>query len=131
MDQTPSPSFADQLVWLFFRLDGRISRATFLLAGLLLAVMQGFMLYRFTLAPQESGESAMWAMGFWAIGIVSIWCSFALGVKRLHDFGKPGILAVSLFIPVIFFVAFIALCAWPGDGGPNAYGPRTNARRTG
>jgi uncharacterized membrane protein YhaH (DUF805 family) len=126
-----SSSFADQLVWLFFKLDGRISRATYLLAGLLLAVIQGFMLYRFTLVPEESGEGAIWALGFWAIGILSIWCGFALGVKRVHDFGKPGVLALALFVPVVLLIAFVVLCVWPGDPGPNAYGPRTNARRSG
>lgn len=122
MDKNPSPSLADRLFWLFFRLDGRIGRWAFFLAFLLLAVLQGLMLYRFAIAPQDSGQSAFWATGFWAVGIVSMWCTFALGVKRVHDFGKPGILALSLFIPVVLLVAFLLLCLWPGDAGPNAYG---------
>lgn len=134
MDQTPSPrqsSIANQLVWLYFKLDGRISRAAYFLAGLLLAVAQGFMLYRFSIVPEESGEGAFWATGFWMVGFLSIWCSFALGVKRVHDFGKPGMLALTLFVPVVLLVAFLIFCLWPGDSGPNAYGPRTNARATG
>ena len=51
----------------------------------------------------------------------------ALGVKRLHDFGKPGIFAVALFIPMVSILAFIVLCLYPGDAGANEYGDRTNA----
>lgn len=126
-----SPKFRDQLIWLFFKVDGRISRMTYLLAGLLLAIAPAFMLYRFTLTPEESSAGAFWALGFWAVFITCIWCSFALGAKRVHDFGKPGFLALTLFIPVVSWIAFIVFCAMPGDAGPNAYGPRTNARATG
>lgn len=128
LDQNPSPSFTEQLFWLFFRLDGRIGRWTFFLAFMLLAVLQGLALYRFAIAPQDTGQSAFWASGFWVIGILSMWCTFALGVKRLHDFGKPGLIALSLFIPFVLLLAFVLLCVWPSDPGPNAYGPRADTR---
>lgn len=131
LGQTPSHNISEQLVWLFFRFDGRISRAAYFLSGLLMAVIQLFMLYRFSLVPEESSEGALWAFGFWVVGFLSIWCGFALGVKRVHDFGKPGALALTLFIPVATLIAFIVFCIWPGDTGANAYGPRTNARSSG
>ena len=46
-----------QLVWLFLRLKGRISRAAYLLAGLLANLIPLFLLYRFTLVPEGSTES--------------------------------------------------------------------------
>lgn len=116
-----------QLTWLFFRLDGRISRAVYLLAGVLANMVPAFLLYRFMLAPEESTSSGIWAFAFFIGGIVSIWSIFALSVKRLHDFGKPGILAVSLFIPVISYIAFIVFCVVPGDEGPNRYAGDTNS----
>ncbi|MFC5584336.1 DUF805 domain-containing protein [Nitratireductor kimnyeongensis] len=116
-----------QIAWLFFGFSGRVSRAAFFLAGMLLAVLQAFALYRFTLAPEGSGASGMWALLFWGIFFVSVFSSVALGVKRLHDFGKPGIFAVSLFIPMVSILAFIVLCLYPGDAGANEYGDRTNA----
>ena len=128
MDQTRSHSLSDQLVWLFFKFDGRVSRAAYFLAGLLMAVAQLFMLYRYGLVAEESGEGAIWAFGFWVVGFLSLWCGFALGVKRVHDFGKPGYFALTLFVPVVTLIAFIVFCLWPGDEGSNAYGPRTNAR---
>ncbi|MEC9244519.1 DUF805 domain-containing protein [Nitratireductor rhodophyticola] len=116
-----------QMAWLFFGFSGRVSRAAFFLAGMLLMVLQIFVLYRFTLAPEGSGASGLWALLFWGLAVVSIFASVALGVKRLHDFGKPGIFAVSLFIPMVSILAFIVLCLYPGDAGANEYGDRTNA----
>jgi uncharacterized membrane protein YhaH (DUF805 family) len=40
--------------------------------------------------------------------------------------GKPAILAVVLFIPVVSIIAFVIICALPGNPGPNQYGQRTN-----
>lgn len=114
-------------IWLFFRFTGRVGRVVYFLAGLLLAVVQAFFLYRFMQVPETSTAGQMWASLFWIAVIASVWSNVALGVKRLHDFDKPGIVAVSLFIPVISIVAFIALCLIPGDPGPNRYGPAPNA----
>jgi uncharacterized membrane protein YhaH (DUF805 family) len=116
-----------QLSWLFFSLSGRVSRSAYFLAGLLLAIAQAFPLYRFMLAPEESTTAQMWAAVFGVVFFASLWCNVALAVKRLHDFGRPGILAVSLFIPVISIIAFLVLCFFPGDPGRNKYGGRTNA----
>lgn len=116
-----------QITWLFFGFSGRVSRAAFLLAGLLLAVLQTFVLYRFTLTPEGSSASGMWALSFWALFFVSVYSSLALGAKRFHDFGKPGIFSVLLLIPMVSLVAFVALCLYPGDRGANEYGSTTNA----
>lgn len=118
-----------QLIWLFFRFSGRVSRAAYFLAGLLLAIVQAFLLYRFTLVPEDSAEGQMWAVAFWVAVLAALWSNVALGVKRLHDFGKPGIVAAALFIPIVSIAAFVALCVFPGDPGPNRYGARTNAPR--
>lgn len=110
-------------------MSGRVSRAAYFLAGLLLAIISAFFLYRFMLVAEGAaqGEGQMWELAFRVAFVVSIWSNVALGVKRLHDFGRPGIFAASLFIPVVSIVAFVVLCFFPGDPGPNKYGPRTNA----
>ena len=117
----------DKLLWLFFRFSGRVSRAAYFLAGLLLAIIQAFLLYRFTLVAEGTSESQTWATAFWVVMLVSLWANVALSVKRLHDIGKPGIIAAALFIPVISIIAFIALCLIPGNPGPNQYGRHPNA----
>ena len=112
----------DQLVWLFLRFSGRVGRAAFFLAGLLLAVLQMFFLYRFTLLPPESHAAQLWALAFWVVFLVSVWSNVALGVKRLHDIDKPGLYAASLFIPILSIFVFIALCFKKGTPGPNQFG---------
>lgn len=116
-----------QLFWLFLSFSGRVGRAAYFLAGLLLAVVQAFLLYRFTLVPEDSTAGQMWAVAFWFAVLVSVWSNTALGVKRLHDIGWPGIVAAALFIPIVSIAAFIALCLMPGDPGPNRYGRHSNA----
>ncbi len=117
-----------QLIWLFFGISGRVSRAAYFLGGLLLLVVQMFPLYRFTLVPEESAQAQTWAMVFGLVVLVSIWSNIALTIKRLHDVNRPGFLALTLFIPVISILVFIALCFYPGDPGPNKYGQATNSR---
>jgi uncharacterized membrane protein YhaH (DUF805 family) len=125
-DRTLLPE-KDKLLWLFFRFSGRVSRAAYFLAGLLLAIVQAFLLYRFTLVPEGTSESQGWAAAFWLVMLVSLWANVALSVKRLHDIGRPGIIAAALFIPVISIIAFIAFCLVPGNPGPNRYGNKPNA----
>ena len=115
------------LIWLFFKTSGRVSRAAYFLGGLLVAIVQAFPLYRFTLVPEGSPESNMWSFIFLVAFLASLWSNIVLAVKRLHDLGKPGIAALVLFVPVVSIVAFLVFCLFPGQPGPNRYGPRTNA----
>jgi uncharacterized membrane protein YhaH (DUF805 family) len=116
-----------QLTWLFFKTSGRVSRAAYFLGGLLVAIAQALPLYRFTLVPEGTSESETWALLFMAAFLVSLWSNVALAVKRLHDLNRPGLVALVLFVPVVSIVAFLVLCLFPGDRGPNRYGARTNA----
>lgn len=114
------------IVWLFFGISGRVSRLAYFLAGLFLAIVQAFLLYRFTLVPEDSTAGQFWAFLFWVAVVLSIWSNVALGIKRLHDMARPGIFAVALFIPVVSILAFVILCLFPGTNGPNQYGQDTN-----
>jgi uncharacterized membrane protein YhaH (DUF805 family) len=118
-----------QLLWLFFGVSGRLSRAPYFLAGLLAQLVPAFVLYRFTLTPESSGISEALAVIFWVVLILSIWSSITLGIKRLHDFGQPGIVAASLLVPVVSYLVFVFLCFYPGDAGPNRFGAFTNSSR--
>ena len=124
-DRTRLPD-SSNLTWLFFKISGRVSRAAYFLGGLLVAIIQAFPLYRFTLVPEGSAESNMWSFIFFIAFIASLWSNIALAVKRLHDLDKPGIAALILFVPVVSIIAFLVLCLFPGQPGPNRYGRRTN-----
>lgn len=116
----------NQFIWLFFRFSGRVGRAAYFLGGLLLAIIQVFLLYRFTLVAEDSTAGQMWALLFWLSVLVALWSNVALGVKRLHDIDRPGLLAAALFIPVVSIIAFFALCVIAGTPGPNRYGSGVN-----
>jgi uncharacterized membrane protein YhaH (DUF805 family) len=116
-----------QLIWLFFGVSGRLARAPYFLAGLFAQLVPAFVLYRFTLVPETSGSSEVLATIFWLALLVSVWSNITLGIKRLHDFGQPGIVAVSLLVPVVSYSVFVFLCFYPGDTGPNRFGAYTNS----
>lgn len=47
----------------------------------------------------------------------------AVSVRRYHDTGRTGWLALLLFVPLINLLGLALLCA-PGTTGPNRYGPQ-------
>lgn len=112
-------------VWLFFGFSGRISRRSYFLSGLLLLIVQIFLLYRFTAVEEGTDASAFWAMMFTLAAIVSVISNIALTAKRLHDVDRPGWLAV-LFLIAGFFM-YVFLCFLPGSPGANRYGEATNS----
>ena len=127
------------MLWVFFGFRGRIGPQTFFLAGLLIFITQGWLLY---MAPAHSLDGLMpgapvsaaetvwtpageiWAGTFAVFSILEIWAYVALTAKRLHDFGKPTAVAL-IAIPLGFFLLPI-LPFFKGDPGPNRYGERTN-----
>ena len=115
------------MTWLFFGFSGRISRAAYLLAGLLMMITVVFIVYRMMLTQQSGAGGGFWESVLSVVMIASLWAQAALGAKRMHDLGKPGIFAALLFVPMFNFVAFVALCLIPGQPGPNQYGETTNA----
>lgn len=117
----------NQMTWLFFGFSGRISRLAYLLAGLLMMIIVVFLSYRGMLAAEAGGSGSIWDVPLSVVLIASLWAQAALGAKRMHDIGRPGIFAVLLFVPLFNFIAFVALCLLPGNPGPNEYGRVTNA----
>jgi uncharacterized membrane protein YhaH (DUF805 family) len=124
-----APLDRPQLLWLFFGVSGRLSRAPYFLAGLFAQLVPAFVLYRFTLVPEASGSSEMLATIFWVALLVSVWSNITLGIKRLHDLGQPGIVAAALLVPVVSYFVFIFLCFYPGTAGQNRFGAYTNSPR--
>lgn len=118
---------SNQIFWLFFSFSGRVSRAAYFLAGMLMMIIVVFLVYRVTLAQQAGVSSAGWDTALVVALLVSLWTQAALGAKRLHDLGKPGLYAALLFVPLFNFLVFVALCLMPGTPGANQFGRYTNA----
>ena len=89
------------LVILLFSFHGRIGRAAYWSGGL--AVLMAFYLgYMASLAPlfsDDAGSRALAAIAGPLIGL-SLFCGGALSVKRLHDRGRSGWLALLLMGPL-------------------------------
>jgi uncharacterized membrane protein YhaH (DUF805 family) len=49
--------------------------------------------------------------------------SIAAVVRRLHDTGKSGLLALLMLIPIIGAIILIVMCIPEGDTAANEYGP--------
>lgn len=113
-------------VWLFLKLGGRLSRKAYALAAALVIVWQAFVIYRISIAEEDSTAISIWSIGLFLTFPLILWALFALSVKRLHDIGKPGALAVLQFIPMLSAIVFVVLCLIPGDKGANQYGEASN-----
>ncbi|WP_099865797.1 DUF805 domain-containing protein [Pararhizobium haloflavum] len=113
--------------WLLFSPSGRIGRKLFILGWLLLTAMNGFML-SVLLAQDEGGAGlAVWTIVALGAGVITVWASAMLSVKRLHDVDMAGALAVLIFVPALSILVLVALAVWPGTQGPNSFGTKRDA----
>jgi uncharacterized membrane protein YhaH (DUF805 family) len=56
-------------------------------------------------------------------GLAVLLPGIAVGVRRLHDIGKSGVLLLLALIPCIGAIILIIWFVKEGDPGPNQYGP--------
>ncbi len=102
---------------LYFSFDGRISRQTFWINGVLVAVAVGLLVSLFDAAFQADG------------GLVGIYMlllilpSLALQAKRWHDRDKSGWWALIGLIPIVGPIwSLVELGFFPGTPGENRFG---------
>ncbi|MBO6717864.1 MAG: DUF805 domain-containing protein [Rhizobiaceae bacterium] len=110
---------------MFFGLSGRISRAAYFLAGLLLYLARFFPVYRILINSGSDGAQTFWGGAFLLTIGITLVCHIALAVKRLHDLNASGWFALVFLVGDFLF--YLALCLVPGTQGSNTYGSRTNA----
>lgn len=68
-------------------------------------------------------EGSAWLLPvFGVMGLVGLWSSLALTVKRWHDVGMTGWFAMLTLPPFANFMMFVLLCLLPGTTGPNRFG---------
>jgi len=70
-----------------------------------------------------SGDETVETIATFVLYIPLLWVSLAVQVKRWHDRGKPGTMALIGLIPCIGGIwVFIECGCLPGDPRPNVYG---------
>jgi uncharacterized membrane protein YhaH (DUF805 family) len=118
--------------WLFFSLNGRITRGQFWTASILTyASYLGFLVAMNVFAGVLRYDALK--IGVLLSGAaVYIWSMFAIHVKRWHDRGKPGIWVLLFMLPILgpLWILF-ELGFLPGNSSTNEFGPpdETNQRR--
>lgn len=117
------------VLWALFRFSGRINREEYWWAN---AVLLGVSLVAFRLVFADTVEVTQEGQillpeslmpSFMLVMLASLYVTFAISVKRLHDLGWPGIVAAVFLFPAIGLIAFVVLGLLKGDDKPNKYGP--------
>jgi uncharacterized membrane protein YhaH (DUF805 family) len=102
-------------------MSGRISRHVYWLAYVLFVSVSGVVIGQI-LGGEQASFSRIAETGGLIVLLVTVYANLAVTVKRLHDVGYSGFLAVAMFIPLVNLGFTIWIGILPGTAGPNAYG---------
>lgn len=116
---------ANPYAWLFFGFSGRVNRAAYIPAGLLLYLARFYPVYRIIAAEGQESVQTVWGGVFLIVLGVTLIMHLALAVKRLHDMNASG--WFSLLFLVGDFLVYLVLCIAPGTQGPNRFAATTNS----
>ena len=107
--------------WIMFSFEGRVNRTIYWIyyVAILSVVYWGIFLL-FNLIGGEQGANIGYVVG----SLVTIWSSVAIGVKRCHDRGRPGLFVLLAFLPLVNIWYFIEVAFLAGVEGPNEYGDK-------
>jgi uncharacterized membrane protein YhaH (DUF805 family) len=104
--------------WLFFSFEGRINRAKFWLGIVVLWAI----VWVLAIIAAAANSGFLWGLVA-ILGVVIIWPSLALSIKRWHDRNKSGWWVLIGLVPIIGGLwALIETGFLPGTIGPNEYG---------
>jgi uncharacterized membrane protein YhaH (DUF805 family) len=102
---------------LFFSTHGRIARREFWAGSLMLMALSGVLTYVLY------GQDVAWPGIFSIVGMLLVWPTWCVNIKRMHDRGKSGIWAIFYFIPFVGYIWWIFdLWLLAGSDGPNMFG---------
>ena len=117
---------------LLFGVHGRVNRAKFWLVALGIFVLEViiFAAVGGSTAMSADPQQAMANIGpvagiiLFVFGVVALWISIAVAIKRYHDRNKSGWWVLIVFVPIIGGLWYLIECGFlRGTPGPNNYGP--------
>lgn len=116
------------LLWAMLQFNGRMNREEYwwangALFGSTLVVF--YMIFGSHISLSDTNEVLLpdhMMSQFFMIMLASLYVTFAISVKRLHDLGAPGLVAVVFVFPVIGILAFLLLGILKGQPHDNKYG---------
>lgn len=118
------------LLWALLQFKGRMNREEYWWAnGALFGVtlLMFYAIFGSHIAISETNEILLpdhMMSQFFLIMLASIYVTLAISVKRLHDIGAPGFVAVVFVFPFIGVIAFVLLGLFKGQQKDNKYGPQ-------
>ncbi|AUX40064.1 uncharacterized protein SOCE26_014600 [Sorangium cellulosum] len=135
--QVESASISNEMSWrqIWFSFEGRISRSTFWLKGVLplYGILVAFcIVYGILAVVVEQVQSEALSTSATVLGMILLvvglcvffWIQLAIYVKRWHDRGKSGWWQLIALIPYLGSLwAFIECGCLAGNPGPNQFGP--------
>ena len=118
---TPRTRRPSPIAWLFLSFRGRVSRQVYWLTfGYMVSVVA---VVTGQLLGEQEGIFFQLAQVAWPFVILgTVYVQLSVSVKRLHDMGYSGLLALASFVPFVNFLFTIWVGLPPGTDGPNAYG---------
>ncbi len=96
------------LRWFLFSFEGRIGRLPWWIYALFYALLSAF----FDAGSRGSSNDDLPPLVMAvlvAIGVIAVWSSIAVGVKRLHDIDKSGWWMLLLFVPIVGALALFVM----------------------
>jgi len=110
--------------WLLFSPSGRCGRQTFALGWLFWMMVNSGVLTKLLTAAEDDPSMGLWSTVFFATFGLSAISTLMLTIKRVHDLGLPGVMALSIFVPGVSLVVLVLLCVWPTTDNADRYGAR-------
>ncbi|MEM9331303.1 MAG: DUF805 domain-containing protein [Pseudomonadota bacterium] len=117
------PNDTPSLAWLFFSFKGRIARQSYALSIFFLVLPQIIVVLQIVRNEGNDGALALWVLALLGVVVASFWSILAIVVKRLHDLGVTGWLALLVFFPTINWIFMLVLAVIPSNQQVNQYGP--------
>jgi uncharacterized membrane protein YhaH (DUF805 family) len=114
------------IAWLFLSFRGRISRQVYWLTFGYIFSVNAVVIGQ--LIGEQEGLFFNLAEAIWPfVALGTIYAQLSVSVKRLHDIGYSGFLALASVIPFVNILFTIWIGLPPGTNGPNPYGDVTDA----
>lgn len=107
--------------WIMFSFEGRVPRSVYWIYNVVILNVVFWAIFLLgTLIGGEDGGVVAYYLG----GLLVLWPSLAIGIKRCHDRGRPGYFILLCLVPLLNLWYIVEVAFLAGTEGPNQYGEK-------